>query len=274
MFWKTYQIVVLFLVQSIPTILAQNFCYSCNGKTASVGQDCNLDNLCYGSVCYYAITANGSWVAGCGNANDSFYGVQLSTSGCSYGTNSAVCGCQTNLCNNLFKMAPQVGNFTPVKAADQNLLTCFECGTGVGSSGHSLNITCDGLSTCIGVACLTRRSVSPRSYCVSSWNGALEIGCTKDTATDELCVCKQDMCNYPYDPMTMIATPSTTPSTLPNGTVVCPDGRHFGPNEQAVYAGEKLKSIILNNFGHFAGTDALNNFNIGIDFHICNYKNK
>lgn len=102
-----------------------------------------------------AITANGSWVSGCGNINDSVYGAQLSANGCSYGANSGICGCQTNLCNSLSKISNQIGNFTPVQAADQNLLTCFECGTGVGLSRHSLNISCDGMSTCTGVACLT-----------------------------------------------------------------------------------------------------------------------
>uniref|UniRef100_A0A0N4Z023 Phospholipase A2 inhibitor and Ly6/PLAUR domain-containing protein-like n=1 Tax=Parastrongyloides trichosuri TaxID=131310 RepID=A0A0N4Z023_PARTI len=70
-------------------------------------------------------------------------------------------------------------------------------------------------------------------------------------------------------PTTSETIPSTT--TLP-GTIVCPDGKVYGPNEQAVIMGEKLKDIILGNFGKNS-SDALNNFESGINYHICNYKN-
>ena len=79
------------------------------------------------------------------------------------------------------------------------------------------------------------------------------------------------MCNYPYDPLDLFPSESTT-TVLPDGTIVCSDGRHFGPNEQAVKMGEKLKAIILNNFGALSGTSALQDYNTGIDTHICNYK--
>jgi len=216
---------------------------------------------------------DGTWTAGCSASDELHLGASLSTGSCVEGTDGTTCACDSDFCNSPQEWSSQ--GFEEVQPADPGSLTCFECGTVVGQDTglgeSSTNVSCDGMRTCTGVACLTRKSVNPRSYCVSSWDGIHDVGCTKKMGEDELCVCKQSMCNYPYDPMDLISTPSD-PVTLPDGTVVCPDGRHFGPNEQAVKMGEKLKAIILNNFGQFANTEAVNNFHTGIDIHICNYK--
>ncbi|KAE9556519.1 hypothetical protein FO519_000213 [Halicephalobus sp. NKZ332] len=227
------------------------------------------------SVIFVSVSTDGTWTAGCTSSSASTFGVSLVTGSCVTGTNDQICSCNSNFCNNPSSWASQ--NLGAVQPADAGTLTCFECGTvigqDVGMGTNTIDVPCDGTRTCTGVACLTRRSTNPRSYCMSSWESIQDVGCSKVVGEDELCTCTQSMCNYPYDPMALVPT-TPAPVTLPDGTIVCPNGKHFGPNEQAVQMGEKLKSIILKNFGQFAGSAALDNYNSGIDIHICNYMDK
>ncbi|KAH7694851.1 Protein Y57G11C.38, partial [Aphelenchoides avenae] len=97
-------------------------------------------------------------------------------------------------------------------------LTCFMCGVPKidqrGVDPLALNISCDGESTCSGGYCITRKATNPRSYCATSWDGTLSVGCTKHPGEDELCVCTQSMCNYPYDPLLQDDTPAKALSAV------------------------------------------------------------
>jgi hypothetical protein len=296
----------------VSSIAGLNFCYICQGTNATTGQFCNLDRTCMGNSCVLALNAGGSWVSNCVE-NSTNVPTTLAPGTCSLSGTNIYCSCSSDFCNNPKNLTDKIKavsataliNLPPASA---DTLTCFECGTvygdNVGNGNSSLNITCDGARTCQGTACLTRRSKKPRSYCADSWMGNLEVGCTKMNGVDELCVCKQSMCNYPYNPMLGVdtTTPATTVATtrastlqsstgwassstvrtttismpttvtLPDGTIVCPDGKQYGPNEQAVFMGEKLKASILSNFGKFADKEAVKNFESGINYHICNYK--
>jgi hypothetical protein len=253
------------------------------------------------------LNGDGSWLSTCVE-NSTNVPSTLTPGTCLQSGTNVYCSCATDFCNNPKNLTDKVKAVSPsapinLPPAAADTLTCFECGTvygdNVGNGNSSRNLTCDGGRTCQGTACLTRRSKNPRSYCADSWMGNLEVGCTKMFGTDELCVCKQSMCNYPYNPMigqnttaspqssstttaaslsssTTTSRPITSttlaPVTLPNGTIVCANGKSYGPNEQAVYMGEKLKATILNNFGQFANKSAVKNFESGINYHICNYK--
>lgn len=67
------------------------------------------------------------------------------------------------------------------------------------------------------------RSAAPRSYCATSWEGSKSIACNKLTnqSDDQECVCQQDFCNWPYDPLTTMATtPAVGPTTLAPTTMM------------------------------------------------------
>lgn len=70
-----------------------------------------------------------------------------------------MCTCDEDFCNSPVKLASEDIPFPLVEPEDTGDLTCYECGTAVGTDGSgtndNMNITCDGMSTCKGVACLT-----------------------------------------------------------------------------------------------------------------------
>jgi len=131
------------------------------------------------------------------------------------------------------------------RPSDSGNFTCFECGTPLirNADGSrrmaNFNVTCDGRKYCTGRYCITRgfkgylfkmerfsvlgRSAAPRSYCATSWEGTKSIACNKLTnqTDDQECVCQQDFCNWPYDPLTTMATtPAVGPTTLPPTTMM------------------------------------------------------
>uniref|UniRef100_A0A1I8BE19 Activin_recp domain-containing protein n=1 Tax=Meloidogyne hapla TaxID=6305 RepID=A0A1I8BE19_MELHA len=122
-----------------------------------------------------------------------------------------------------------------IRPSDSGNFTCFECGTPLirNSDGSrrmaNFNVTCDGRKYCTGRYCITLiifaiigRSLAPRSYCATSWEGPKSIACNKLTnqSDDQECVCQQDFCNYPYDPLTTIATTTAVGPTLPPTTMI------------------------------------------------------
>uniref|UniRef100_A0A7E4V8W5 SCP domain-containing protein n=1 Tax=Panagrellus redivivus TaxID=6233 RepID=A0A7E4V8W5_PANRE len=319
-------------------IVNGNFiCYECYGSSITNGSYCNFDNACYGTSCGIEIEPTGAWTSGCAENYTIAATLTLANGSCSLSGTSVYCSCTGNFCNlpSIFVDGiAAIGSTVSATVPADGSMTCYECGTvigeNVGSGAAMANITCDGLRTCPGTACLTRRSVNPRSYCATSWMGELTTGCSKIQGEDELCVCKQSMCNYPYDPNRefdysddgspgysaspiivntipagsstaapgggdAVSSAATTPAAgngngdtttaangdattspnytvLPNGTIICPDGKAYGPNDQAVSMGQKLKNMILSRFSQFSGSAAVSNFNSGIDYHICNYE--
>uniref|UniRef100_A0AC35U8S7 Activin_recp domain-containing protein n=1 Tax=Rhabditophanes sp. KR3021 TaxID=114890 RepID=A0AC35U8S7_9BILA len=268
-----YVILLIFISYCSIVYSANPLCHVCRGESPTKGSLCSVDR---------------TWSMECGSA-----GVTGAQDGCLYNQadKSTLCVCTSSFCNSVDKMAGLISQAKGLPS-NQNVtfvlpnrpLRCLECGEIVDATGSTTNVTCDGKSTCLGEYCMTKRGMYPHSYCASSWEGKISLTCDRSPGAYQVCACNQSYCNLLYDPTdypTTTIQPSTTnspistlnpsiPTTTAPGTIVCPNGKHYGPNEQAVLMGEKLKAIILNNFGRNT-SDATLNFESGINYHICNY---
>uniref|UniRef100_A0A0K0E4V4 DUF7741 domain-containing protein n=2 Tax=Strongyloides stercoralis TaxID=6248 RepID=A0A0K0E4V4_STRER len=264
-------------------------CYQCHANSTLSGLTCSIDNVCVSSYCIGVLKPDMTWFMDCGPNNDI-----PSTESCKKDSDTDIttCSCKTNFCNSIDKMLPDLSfgsgleeNVNASVILPHRNLTCLECGSILTKDGKNYTIPCDDEHTCLGVQCLTKRSVYPISFCVTSWDAPTYFRCRHDMANDEICSCFHDYCNIPYNPLKNILTTTEIPSTsiitttqivsttTEPGTIICPDGRKYGPNEQAVIMGEKLKDIILGNFGKDKN-NVVNNFENGINYHICNYMNR
>ncbi|EYC24939.1 hypothetical protein Y032_0013g2193 [Ancylostoma ceylanicum] len=66
-----------------------------------------------------------------------------------------------------------------------------------------------------------------------------------------------------------VPTATTSPTTPPK-TKKCKNTMKFSPNAQAVLMGQKLGQVISGGFG--TDSNAVKEFNDGVDTHICNYE--
>uniref|UniRef100_A0A914NZM0 DUF7741 domain-containing protein n=1 Tax=Meloidogyne incognita TaxID=6306 RepID=A0A914NZM0_MELIC len=181
-----------------------------------------------------AINSDGSWLSSCQAPTNATTTLPANISTfCSSNTQPMYCQCTDNFCN-----TPNNPNFYAslnrtltniARPSNSGNFTCFECGTPLirNADGSrrmaNFNVTCDGRKYCTGRYCITRRSAAPRSYCATSWEGSKSIACNKLTnqSDDQECVCQQDFCNWPYDPLTTIATtPAVGPTTLAPTTMM------------------------------------------------------
>ncbi|CAJ0929167.1 unnamed protein product, partial [Mesorhabditis belari] len=264
----------LFLFLSIlPSITSTVVCYVCNGQSSTAGHFCSLSDLCVGPSCFFNVNDNGTWEAGCNPTIGEATSANLS---CTYASPETQCECVGNFCNKLQTTLPFLKTFwatsapgitiSPVLPTD-NAVPCFECGE-IQINGSVMVLPCDRNHLCQGGYCMTVKGEYPYSLCATSWDGSSEVQCLKQSGQQERCVCAGQMCNFPYGPDQI--PPTVPPTQGPNTD--CPDGYQWNPNQQAVNMGNKLKDIIMNGFG--GNSQALQNFQNGINTHICGYSKK
>ncbi|CAJ0564339.1 unnamed protein product, partial [Mesorhabditis spiculigera] len=244
-------------------------CYVCDGQSSTSGQYCSLGNLCAGPSCYFDVDDSGTWQAGCGTLSADSTNVT-----CAYDSPTTSCTCSGDFCNKLQPTLVYLSTFwaenvpgktiTPVLPSD-DAVPCFECGQ-VQVNGTVITLACDQNHLCDGGYCMTVTGQYPYSLCATSWEGSADVRCLMTKNQQQKCVCAGQMCNFPYDPDKI---PTTTTAGSVTNSSDCPEGNRWNPNQQAVYMGNKLKDIIMNGFG--SGTKALQNFQSGINTHICGY---
>ncbi|EYC24938.1 hypothetical protein Y032_0013g2192 [Ancylostoma ceylanicum] len=267
---------------------AEVACYQCYGNSMDPelnatdrGQLCSIDRLCLGESCYFNVQETGEWSAGCSERT-----VPPSLI-CTENYNETACHCMGDLCNQFKSVNETLLNFWDSQndTAFSNVslvlpglpVHCIECGN-VTVNGRTLWVPCAERHICRGDFCVTKRGLHPHSFCGSIWDGSDEERCLKQAGEEETCVCKTNMCNVVLSPEAleaMMKAPETVPTattspTTPPKTKKCKNTMKFSPNAQAVLMGQKLGQVISGGFG--TDSNAVKEFNDGVDTHICNYE--
>ncbi|KAK0415242.1 hypothetical protein QR680_011846 [Steinernema hermaphroditum] len=195
--------------------VGQQICHVCSGDSPLNGAYCNNDKVCTGTSCSITIQLSGVWTANCSSTPvDAAKPCTVDIANM-----MASCQCGQALCNSPMEILKTIQGFLPAsfKNFTPNMpnapIPCFECGNVYSPGASALSVSCNEASLCWGSYCVTKRGENPHSYCGTSWDGSGNEGCFSTPNNDEVCVCKQPMCNVPYAKSSGAVLPVIKPGT-------------------------------------------------------------